>query len=75
MRKWIVPLLILGAASVGAFFLTSRGRLAVRGLWIRLEETPERWKDWTEGAQLELARIQNSLNEISQSLESASSGT
>ncbi len=70
MRKWLVPLLALGAGSVGAFFLSPKGREMVRGLWIRFEETPMRWKEWNESAQLELERIQNSLNQISQSLES-----
>jgi hypothetical protein len=70
MRKWLVPLLALGAGGIGAFFLTSKGRETVRELWARFEETPVRWKEWNESAQLELERIQSTLNQISQSLES-----
>lgn len=72
MRKWLVPLLALGVGGIGAFFLTPKGRDTIRGLWARFEETPERWKEWNESAQLELERIQNTLNQISQSLESQS---
>jgi hypothetical protein len=72
MRKWWVPLLALGAGSVGAFFLTAKGRETVRGWWAGFEEPPVRWKEWNESAQLELERIQSTLNQISQSLESRS---
>jgi len=70
MRKWLVPLITLGAGSIGAFFLTPKGRETLRGLWARFEGPPEQWKEWNESAQSELERIQNTLNQISQSLES-----
>jgi hypothetical protein len=72
MRKWLVPLLALGAGGIGAFFLTPKGRETIRGLWARFEDSPKRWKEWNESAQSELERIQNALNQISQSLESQS---
>lgn len=72
MRKWLVPLLALGAGGIGAFFLTPKGRETIRGLWARFEDSPQRWKEWNESAQSELERIQNALNQISQSLESHS---
>ena len=72
MRKWLVPLLALGAGGISAFFLTAKGRETVRSFWARFEATPERWQEWNESAQLELERIQNSLNQISRSLESQS---
>ena len=72
MRKWLVPLLALGAGGIGAFFLTPKGRETVRRFLARFEATPERWQEWNESAQLELERIQNSLNQISRSLESQS---
>ncbi len=72
MRKWLVPLLALGAGGVGAFFLTAKGREIVRGVWARFEPIPERWQEWNDNAQLEMERIQNTLNQISQSLESQS---
>ena len=72
MRKWLVPLLALGAGGVGAFFLTPKGRETLQALWARFEPIPERWQEWNDNAQLELERIQNALNQISQSLESHS---
>ena len=61
MRKWLVPLLALGAGGVGAFFLTPKGRETLQALWARFEPTPERWQEWNDSAQLELERIQNAL--------------
>ena len=69
MRKWIVPLMVLGAGSVGAFFLSEKGRSALRSWLAKLESTPATWEDWNEGAQSELERIQSALNQIAQSLE------
>ena len=69
MRKWLVPLLALGAGGLGAFFMTPKGREAVRGWWSRFAATTDSWQEWNDSAQLELERIQNALNQISQSLE------
>jgi hypothetical protein len=68
MRKWFVPLMVLGAGSVGAFFLTDKGRSTLRGWLAKLDDDPEQWEDWTQGAEIELERIKASLNQISQSL-------
>lgn len=69
MRRWLVPLMVLGAGGVGAFFLTEKGRETLRGWLAKLEDAPERWEEWNESAQIELERIQNTLNQIAQSLE------
>ena len=69
MRKWFLPLAVLGAGGIGAFFLTDKGRQTLRRLQVRFEEAPERWGEWNENAQLELERIQAALNQIAQSLE------
>jgi hypothetical protein len=69
MRKWLVPLLMLGAGGAGAFLLSERGRLALRRLLAKLESAPAVLDDWNESAQAELERIQIALEQISQSLE------
>ena len=69
MRKWFVPLMVLGAGSVGAFFLTDKGRATLRGWLSRLDGDPERWEEWNEGSETELRRIKASLDQISQSLD------
>ena len=69
MRKWLVPLLMLGAGGAGALLLSERGRLALRRLLTKLESAPAVLDDWNESAQTELERIQLALEQISQSLE------
>lgn len=66
MRKWLVPLTVLG---VGAFFLTDKGRDAVHRLSARFRGAPGTWAEWTEGAQAEVDSIQRTLNQIAASLE------
>jgi hypothetical protein len=69
MRKWLVPLMVVGVGSLGAFFLTDKGRTAVRRWTSYLDEAPEHWEDWNDAARAEMERIQNTLNQIAQSLE------
>jgi len=69
MRRWYVPLTLLGLGGVGALLLSERGRSAVRTLFAHFGEAPERWLEWNESAQRELDRIQAALNRIAESLE------
>ena len=69
MRKWLVPLAVLGAGGVGAFFASSKGREMLRRWLAVWDEAPERWDEWNDAAQTELDRIQATLNQIAQSLE------
>lgn len=68
MRKWFVPLTVLGVGGIGAFFLTDKGRETLRRWRARFEEAPERWEEWNENAQPELQRIQTAINRIADSL-------
>ncbi|HJT00629.1 MAG TPA: hypothetical protein VJN48_01630 [Terriglobales bacterium] len=65
MRKWYVPLAVLGIAGLGALLLTDRGRQTLR--W--LSENLQRAVEWNEAAQRELDRIQIALNRVAESLE------
>ena len=69
MRKWFVPLTVLGVGGIGAFFLTDKWRETLRRLRARFDEAPEHWEEWNENAQLELERIQTDLNHIADSLD------
>ena len=69
MRKWLVPLAVLGAGGLGAFFLSDKGKETLRRCLAAFEESPERWQEWNEAAQTELDRIQATLNQIAQSLK------
>jgi hypothetical protein len=69
MRKWLVPLAVLGAGGVGAFLASPKGRETLRRWLAVWAEAPERWDEWNDAAQTELDRIQATLNQIAQSLE------
>ena len=69
MRKWLVPLVVVGAGGLGAFFLSEKGRETLKRWLAALDQSPGRWKEWNEAAQSELDGIQASLNQIAQSLE------
>jgi hypothetical protein len=68
MRKWFVPLTVLGVGGIGAFFLTDKGKETLRRWRAKFDEAPERWEEWNENAQVELERIQTALNQIAESL-------
>ena len=68
MRKWFVPLTVLGVGGIGAFLLTEKGRETMRRWRAMLDVAPERWGEWNENAQLELERIQDALQQVAESL-------
>ncbi len=69
MRKWFVPLTMLGIGSLGALVLSERGRQALDWIFDRIDEAPDRIADWNETAQQELDKIQVALNEIAETLQ------
>ena len=69
MNKWLVPLAVLGVGGVGVLVLSERGRVVLRGLFERIEDTPDRIADWNDRAQREIERIQTALNRVADSLE------
>lgn len=69
MRKWAVPLTVLGVGGIGALIFSDRGRKALRWAIARVNEAPDRIADWNETAQNELERIQLALNDIADSLQ------
>ena len=71
MRKWYVPLTVLGVGSIGALLVSDRGRRVLQLALDRLGEAPERLLEWNDAAQAELERIQKSLNQLSESLGAA----
>ncbi len=68
MKKWAVPLAVLGLGSVGALAFTRRGRRALWWALDHLEEAPERIAEWNEAAQRELDNIQSALDAVAESL-------
>jgi len=68
MRKWAVPLTVLGVGGVGALIFSQRGRTVIRWVFRRMEEAPEHIAQWNETAQTELEKIQRALNEVAETL-------
>jgi hypothetical protein len=69
MRKWYLPLTVLGLGGIGAALLSSRGR-AVVSTWLeRTSEGPSRFVEWNETAQSELTKIQKALDRIAEHLD------
>ncbi len=69
MRRWYVPLTVLGIGSIGALLLSEWGRSTLRAIFDDFHATPDRWLEWNESAQRELDRLQAALNRIAESLE------
>lgn len=69
MRKWYVPLTVVGLGSLGAFFLIVRGKSALHWIMDNFHRAPGKFLEWNETAQQELDRIQAALNHIAETVE------
>jgi hypothetical protein len=69
MRKWFLPLTVLGLGGLGALVLSEQGRKRIFWALDRIGEAPDRFSEWNDNAQRELERIQNTLNQLAESLE------
>ena len=69
MRKWYVPLTVLGVSGLGMLLLTDRGRHMLRWLAENIHRGPTKLLEWNEAAQRELEVIQTALNRVSESLQ------
>jgi hypothetical protein len=68
MRRWYLPLTVLGLGGVGAFLLSERGRSALHAVLERFWEAPDHLLDWNGSVESELDRIQTALDAIADSL-------
>ena len=69
MRRWYLPLTMLGLGSLGLLLMTDRGRHRLKWLMANLHRAPEALLDWNEAAQREIDRIQLALNRVAESLQ------
>lgn len=69
MRKWYLPLTVLGLGGLGAALLSPRGRHFVSSLFDRSSSAPGKFIEWNDTAQTELARIQKALDRIAEHLD------
>lgn len=75
MRKWYVPMTMLGLGSIGVLLFTDRGRRSLRWIAEHLPEAQDQLAVWNETAQRELDRIQSAINTLSDSLQVEPYGT
>lgn len=68
MRKWYLPLTVLGVAGLAALVLSERGRESVRRALSRWGDAPEPFRGWNESAQRELESLQEALERLSETL-------
>ncbi len=69
MKKWYMPLAVLGVGSLGALLLSDRGRQVVRWVIENLERHHETLLEWNEAAQRELDRLEEALNQVADSID------
>jgi len=69
MRRWYLPLTVIGLGSVGALLLSERGRGVLHKVLEKFWQAPDRLLEWNDGLQSELDRIQKALDQIADSLE------
>lgn len=69
MRRWYVPLTVLGFGSIGAFLLSERGRTVLRAVFERFQQAPDQLLELNDNLQSELDRIQATLDRIADSLD------
>ena len=69
MRRWYVPLTVLGLGGIGALLLTEQGRSMLRKVTEKFWQAPERLLEWNDSLQSELDRIQQALDRVADSLD------
>ena len=69
MRRWYMPLTLLGLGSIGAVLLSERGRNALRSMFENLDQASDKFSDWNDGLRDELDRIQATLDRIAESID------
>ncbi len=69
MRRWYIPLTVLGLGSVGALLFSERGRKTLRGVVEKFQQSPEGWRELNQSLQGELDRIQAALDHIAETID------
>jgi hypothetical protein len=69
MRRWYLPLTVLGLASLGALIVTQRGRQALGWLADNFDQADTLL--WNQTSQHELERLRAAVNQLADSLGTA----
>jgi hypothetical protein len=71
MRKWYLPITVLGLGGLGVLGMligTERGRAIVRRVAENFIDAPESFEEWNDAAIRELESIQSALDSLAQAL-------
>ena len=66
MRKFYVPLTVVGLAGLGLLLVSEAGQQAID--WLAENWTPRRLDEWNEAAQRELDKLETALDQVAESL-------
>ena len=69
MKKWYMPLALLGVGSLGAFLFSERGRQVLRWMAENFERHHETFLEWNDAAERELENIEEALGRIADSID------
>lgn len=69
MRRWYVPLTVLGLGGVGALLMSERGRAVLHKGLEKFWQAPDRLLEWNDNLEGELDRIQSALDRIAESID------
>lgn len=69
MRRWYVPLTVLGLGGVGALLMSERGRAVLQKVLEKFWQAPDRLLEWNDNLDSELDRIQSALDRIAESID------
>jgi hypothetical protein len=69
MRKWYLPLTVLGIGGLGVLLGSESGRNMLRRAGRRLEDAPDQIRDWSETYQSELQQIQATIDSLTDILK------
>lgn len=65
MRKWYLPLTVLGLGSLGVLLGTERGRTLLRQMGRGLDKAPDQLRGWTDALDTEIEKIQTTVDSLS----------
>ena len=68
MRKWFVPITVLGLGGLGVLLGTEKGRETVRRVSQFVHEGPERLSGLNDAVERELASLQESVDAVAERL-------
>ena len=70
MRNWLLPVIVLGVSGVGLVFASDRGRRKVHTFFDRVSQAQDPLGEFNKALDKQLANIQQTLDQLSEALES-----